>query len=96
MHAPQRTFTPRQLRRYDGKHGRAAYVACNGIVYDGSRSYHWQTGIHWVQHRAGCDLTAEMTHAPHGSDLLERFPRVGVLIPKTHRTDTARRSNTSD
>lgn len=30
-------------------------------------------------HRAGGDLTSEMEAAPHGSEVLDRFPEVGVI-----------------
>jgi uncharacterized membrane protein len=34
------------------------------------------------RHRAGADLTAAIQAAPHGSEVLERFPTAGVLRPK--------------
>jgi predicted heme/steroid binding protein len=74
------TFTRLELSRYDGKNGAPAYVACSGRVYDVSHSYHWRTGRHWAQHRAGTDLTASLESAPHGIDLLDRVPVVGLLI----------------
>lgn len=36
-------------------------------------------GSHQVFHRAGVDLTEALERAPHGDDVLERFPVVGVL-----------------
>jgi predicted heme/steroid binding protein len=66
------------LRQYDGRHG-VVYVACNGKVYDVSRSFQWQKGIHQIVHRAGIDLTEAIGKAPHGNDMLERFPIVGEL-----------------
>jgi len=74
-----RVFTKAELHRYNGRDGAPAYVACRGLVYDVSGSYHWRTGRHQVQHRAGADLTAELSDAPHGIELLARFPIVGVL-----------------
>ncbi len=76
----QQKFTIADLKKYDGQNGSPAYVAFKGIVYDVSLSYHWRDGKHWVEHRAGTDLTAEMAQAPHGADLLETFPVVGELI----------------
>jgi predicted heme/steroid binding protein len=32
-----------------------------------------------VLHTAGLDLTAGLDQAPHGADLLERFPVIGLL-----------------
>lgn len=36
-------------------------------------------GRHQVLHTAGADLTASLDQAPHGADLLERVPVVGML-----------------
>jgi len=75
----RRVFTRKELRRYNGMAGAPAYVAYEGIVYDVSRSFHWQNGRHHVLHFAGTDLTRRMRDAPHGADLLRRFPVVGEL-----------------
>jgi predicted heme/steroid binding protein len=72
-----------ELRLFDGKDGRKAYVAFGGKVYDVTASYSWRNGAHQVLHLAGCDLTLEMKDAPHGEDLLIRFPVIGVL----HKVD---------
>jgi len=74
-----REFTPAELARYDGTEGKPAYIACDGKVYDVSDSFLWQRGRHQALHRAGADLTASLRDAPHGADLLERFPVVGCL-----------------
>jgi len=39
----------------------------------------WQDGRHQVLHAAGADLTASLDEAPHGVDLLARFPVIGML-----------------
>lgn len=74
-----REFTLEELAMYDGRNGNPAYVACNGKVYDVSASFLWKDGSHQVFHRAGVDLTEALERAPHGDDVLERFPVVGVL-----------------
>lgn len=79
MNAGMKQFSKEALARYDGKEGRPAYIACNGKVYDVSTSFLWQKGHHQVLHRAGVDLTEALKQAPHGEDLLERFPVVGTL-----------------
>jgi len=73
-----RIFTREELSKYDGSDG-IAYVACNGKVYDVSRSYHWRKGVHHAMHSAGLDLTPALDQAPHGLDLLQKFPIVGEL-----------------
>ncbi len=76
----KRRFTTKELRRYNGRAGAPAYIAYQGLVYDVSRSFHWQNGRHQVLHSAGTDLTRRMRQAPHGADLLQKFPIVGELI----------------
>ncbi len=75
-----RAFTKEELRKYDGSDGSATYVAYEGKVYDVSPSFHWMRGIHQVTHHAGCDLTEALKGAPHGRDMLDRFPIVGALL----------------
>ena len=53
---------------------------CEGKVYDVSSSFLWQKGRHGARHGAGVDLTTALEGAPHGVDLLERFPVIGVLV----------------
>jgi predicted heme/steroid binding protein len=77
-----REFAPDELAQYNGKHGATIYVAYGGQVYDVSRSYFWQNGRHQVEHRAGADLTGENVQAPHGPELIEKFPIVGRLFVK--------------
>ncbi len=81
-----RHFTREELRQYDGRGGRPSYVACDGRVYDVTGSFLWKDGVHQVTHRAGTDLTEALGFAPHGQDLLERFPVVGVLEDSTGET----------
>lgn len=79
-HAMLREFTPQELAYFNGKRGRPVYIACGGFVYDLSGSFHWKGGRHQATHSAGFDLTGEIAQAPHGKEMLERFPIVGRLI----------------
>jgi predicted heme/steroid binding protein len=74
-----RRFAKEDLAQYDGKNGAPAYIAYEGTVYDVSNSFLWQRGRHQVLHAAGQDLTGDLDGAPHGADLLDRVPIVGVL-----------------
>lgn len=74
-----REFTPAELARLDGRNGAPAYVACEGLVYDVTASFHWRGGRHQFRHQAGADLTASLARAPHGADLFLRLPLVGRL-----------------
>ncbi len=73
-----KTFDLEELEKYDGTKG-ISYVAYRGKVYDVSKSYHWQKGVHQVTHKAGQDLTEALKDAPHLPDLLFGFPVVGKL-----------------
>lgn len=79
--APERVFTERELRRYDGEQGRPAYIACAGVVYDVSGCPRWRAGLHERLHFAGLDLTRALRQAPHAADVFGRpcVRRVGVL-----------------
>ena len=80
-YAEMRVFTKEELREYDAKNG-IAYIAYDGKIYDVSHSFHWKKGVHQVTHYAGCDLTDALKQAPHGADMLEKFPIVGELSDK--------------
>jgi predicted heme/steroid binding protein len=75
-----RQFTKKELALYDGQDGAPAYIAHGGRVYDASHSFFWRNGRHQVRYRAGADLTDALAQAPHGPDLLERLPVIGILI----------------
>jgi len=75
-----REFTKAELCRCNGRNGAPSYVAFEGKVYDVTNSFHWQNGRHQVYHDAGSDLTNSMNSAPHGGDVFNKFPVVGVLV----------------
>lgn len=74
-----RKFTLEKLSRFKGENGAPVYIAFKNRVYDVSRSWHWRRGNHWSLHEAGCDLTGEIMAAPHGEEMIERFPVIGEL-----------------
>ena len=74
-----RKFTKAELLQYHVKNRSSAYVAYKGKVYDVSGSFLWQGGNHQALHQAGSDLTKAIRDAPHGPELLEHFPVVGVF-----------------
>ena len=78
-YSTKKVFTKEELKKYDGSNG-PAYVAFRGKVYDVSQSFHWKKGVHQVMHYAGCDLTEALEKAPHGSDMLDKFPVVSELL----------------
>jgi len=72
-------FSREELKKYDGTNG-TSYVAYRGKVYNVSKSYQWQKGVHQVSHKAGQDLTEALKAAPHTPELLKKFPVVGKLV----------------
>jgi len=75
----EKQFTIEELKEYNGKNGKPAYIAYKGKVYDVTDDYLWTDGEHQSEHSAGTDLTEEMSHAPHMEDVLERVKFVGTL-----------------
>jgi predicted heme/steroid binding protein len=72
-------FTLEELAEYDGKDGRKAYVAVDGIVYDVTDSRPWKNGEH-NGFTAGRDLTEEIKNvSPHGVSKLRNVPAVGKI-----------------
>lgn len=71
-------FTKEDLKNNNGKDGRPAYVAVDGIVYDVTNNNHWTDGQHHGN-LAGQDLTEEIKSSPHGKDILKKINKVGIL-----------------
>jgi predicted heme/steroid binding protein/uncharacterized membrane protein len=67
------------LAKSNGKEGNPVCVAYKGRVIDVTKSKLWQTGTHMGRHPAGRDLTAEIGAAPHGPEVLDRYPEIGSL-----------------
>jgi predicted heme/steroid binding protein len=72
-------FTLEELHRFDGTAGKPIYIAYKGKVYDLSSSPLFQGEKRMRCHIAGKDLTKDMDMAPHGEDLVFKFPAVGRL-----------------
>jgi len=72
-------FTSEELQSYNGKEGKPVYLSFEGRVYDVSKSPLWSKGTHMNRHPSGKDLTGEISAAPHGTEVLERYPQVGIL-----------------
>ncbi len=75
----EREFTLAELAAGSGADGAPVLIAFRGKVYDVSGSGLWEGGGHMGLHRAGHDLTGEFPDAPHGEEVFERYPQVGVL-----------------
>ena len=72
-------FTLEELAEYDGRDGRPAYVAVDGLVYDFTELERWAGGEHFG-YQAGTDLTEALhEESPHGDRVMDRAPVVGRL-----------------
>jgi predicted heme/steroid binding protein len=80
LESSEKKFTLEELKQYDGKDGRPAYIAYKGKVYDVTDDFLWVDGDHQGEHVAGKDLTEEMSQAPHGEETLERVKQIGILV----------------
>lgn len=72
-------FDPQTLAEYNGQDGKEIFIAHEGKVYDVSGSKMWKGGLHMRRHHAGTDLTTDIQAAPHGTEVLARYPQVGVV-----------------
>ena len=71
----EKTFTIEELAQYDGKDGKPAYVAVDGIVYDMSSVF--DSGKHY-SHYAGKELTTAF-YSYHVKSQITKYPVIGVL-----------------
>ncbi|MCB2184909.1 MAG: cytochrome b5 [Deltaproteobacteria bacterium] len=76
---PTKTISAQDLAAADGKEGRPAYICHQGRVFDVTPSRMWKNGDHMRRHHAGEDLSKDFQDAPHGQEVFERYPQVGVL-----------------
>jgi len=72
-------MTSEELLSFNGKDGKPVYISFQGKIYDVSKSPLWSKGLHMNRHPSGSDLTGAISAAPHGPEVLGRYPQVGVL-----------------
>lgn len=70
---------PEQIAAMNGQNQKPCYIVYEGRVYDVSKSKMWPKGLHMRIHRAGSDLTAFLRAAPHGAEVLERYPQIWIV-----------------
>lgn len=84
-------MTKEQLKEFNGKNGKPAYIGYKGKVYDISKSDFWPNGEHMGRFQAGEDLTDSIDMSPHGEKNIFRFEAVDVLedsVVSDNNTDT--------
>ena len=72
------TFTLDELHTFNGRNGRPAYVAVDGVVYDVTNQSVWAAASHFGL-RAGEDLTSEFASCHANRDILSKLKAVGRL-----------------
>jgi len=87
-----RRFTADELARFNGENGTPIYIAFEGRVFDVTASKFWRGGTHMKRHPSGRDLTDQMSAAPHDTDVLDRFPQIGILVSPAGAAEVAARS----
>ena len=76
----RKELTLEEIRNFDGKEGRPAYIALKGNIYDVTDSRLWKGGSHARKHLAGNDLTDAIKIAPHNEEKVLAMRHVGRLI----------------
>jgi predicted heme/steroid binding protein len=71
-------FNAQTLANFDGREGRRAYIALDGIVYDVTGHPMWPNGLHRGSFQAGKDYSAQIP-ASHRRDMrYDELPKVGT------------------
>ena len=68
-----------ELASNNGKDSKPSYIAVNGKVYNVSESRLWKNGIHMNRHEAGKDLSNDLSIAPHGTEVFNKFTQVATM-----------------
>lgn len=74
-----RTFTLRELAKYNGKNGMPGYIAVYGVVYDITNTAAWAAATHFGL-SAGNDVTNSFSYCHIGQSVLNRLRAVGRLV----------------
>ena len=75
-----RKITLEELKQYDGKSCKPAYIAFNGKVYDVIDNHLWGDGEHFGEHKAGLNISGGLANAPHGDEKFGAMVLIGKLI----------------
>ena len=71
-------YTKDELKMYDGKDGKKAYVLINGIIYDVTHVPSWKNNIHYGL-KPGYDLSKEFNQCHQSEKILDKLIKVGMI-----------------
>ncbi len=77
-----KAISDKDLRLFDGRYNRPAYVGYKGKIFDVTESRYWSNGEHFFRHYTGQDLTPSLQDAPHGEENILRRPLAGEIMDK--------------
>ncbi len=77
-----KAITIKDLRLFDGRYNRPAYIGYMGKIYNVTPSRYWSNGEHFFRHYAGQDLTSFLKDAPHGEENILHMTLVGEIMEK--------------
>jgi predicted heme/steroid binding protein len=72
-------LTIKELKNFNGKEGKKAFIAVDETIYDVSGQKSWVSGNHKGVN-AGQDVSKEIQKAPHGMTVLEKLNIIGKLV----------------
>jgi len=75
-----KAISVKDLRLFDGRYNRPAYVGYKGKIFDVTESRYWSNGEHFFRHYTGQDLTPYLQDAPHGAENILRRPLAGEIM----------------
>jgi membrane-associated progesterone receptor component len=74
-----RIFTEAELSSYNGKDGKPAYIAVNGVVYDVTNIAAWGGSTHFGL-VAGNDVTSQFASCHAGQPILSKLNVIGKMV----------------
>jgi predicted heme/steroid binding protein len=74
----EKVLTLKELSEFNGKNGKPAYIAVDGVIYDVTNAKPWQSGEH-KGGKVGTDISKNIKSSPHGKKVTEKLPVVGKL-----------------
>jgi len=79
LSAQAKTMTMKEVKEFNGKNGKKAYIVVDNVVYDVTNVKSWKNGKHKMGIVAGSDVTKFLSRSPHGASVLNNLKIVGKI-----------------